>query len=188
MVKLLTVLGLDTGYADLNSDFFPDARAGMEWDFSRPAPYIIKSPWFCDYLDAWLSEVGAVIDHAFVPMRGLFAAAESRRYVTSTTAASAPANAVPGGLWHTTDPRDQEVVLADRFYNLLHTLSQRDIPLTLLEFPRLARDAGYLYRKLQPVLAGISFQRFSEGFEQVVDPNLIHEFGPAVSALANLIG
>src|SRR5258706_14981308 len=56
LIQLLTELGLDTGFPkgltlDLNS------RAGMELDIRDPhAPYVIKSPWLCDYLDDVLKE------------------------------------------------------------------------------------------------------------------------------------
>jgi hypothetical protein len=62
----------------------------MEWDLRRPdAPYIIKSPWLCDYLDEALDSGEYIIDHAIIPMRDLYSAAysaaESRRDVVRRT-------------------------------------------------------------------------------------------------------
>ena len=82
LVQLLTALGLDTGFPDTDAAIFPNCDAGMEWDIRDPqAPYIVKSPMLCDCLDAVLRSGKVVVDHAFIPMRNLFSAAESRRRV-----------------------------------------------------------------------------------------------------------
>jgi hypothetical protein len=55
----------------------------MEKDIRDPdAPYIIKSPWLCDNLDEVLQGGKVIIDHAIVPVRDLYSAAQSRRDVT----------------------------------------------------------------------------------------------------------
>jgi hypothetical protein len=51
LVQLLTELGLDTGLTDSHTDIFENCNAGMEKDLREPdAPYIVKSPFLCDYL------------------------------------------------------------------------------------------------------------------------------------------
>src|SRR5207253_1479798 len=83
---------------------------------------------------------------------------------------------IPGGLSRTDDPAEQETVLVHQVYKLIYTLAKRDIPLTLLHFPRLIYDPGYLYGKLQFLLAGVPYERFLEKFEAVVQPELVHNF------------
>src|SRR5689334_19108131 len=86
LVQLFTALGLDTGFSDLQSAIYENCNAGMEKDIHLPdAPYIIKTPWLCDYLDEVLENNDRVIDHAIVPVRDLYAAAQSRRDVSART-------------------------------------------------------------------------------------------------------
>jgi hypothetical protein len=83
LIQLFTVLGFHTGFTDLTSAISSTCNAGMECDISSAdAPYIIKSPWLCDYLDDVLEGTDIVIDHAIIPIRHLYSAAESRRDVT----------------------------------------------------------------------------------------------------------
>jgi hypothetical protein len=177
LVQLFTVLGLDTGFVDAASDIFPNCNAGMESDLRREdAPYIVKSPWLCDHLEAVINNGQVIVDHAIVPMRDLFAAAESRRRVNEEAASSVPRNKVPGGLWHTTRPEEQEVVLTQQLYKLLITLADHAIPLTLLRFPRMVIDPDYLYERLSFLLNGVTREAFDRGFRSVSNPNLIHDF------------
>ncbi len=88
LVELLTHLGLDTGFPleKIERRKSKVARAGLEKDIRKPgAPYIVKSPWFCDYVEEVLARDDIVIEHVFIPMRNLHAAAESRRFVTAAT-------------------------------------------------------------------------------------------------------
>lgn len=41
------------------------------------APYVVKSPWLCDYADEVLKRDDIEIEHVFIPMRDLHAAAQS---------------------------------------------------------------------------------------------------------------
>ena len=79
LVQLLTELGLDTGFPK-GQKIDQNSSAGLELDLrSARAPYIIKSPWLCDYLDEVLQGGELIIDCALIPMRDLYSAAESRR-------------------------------------------------------------------------------------------------------------
>jgi hypothetical protein len=179
LVQLFTALGLDTGFTDLTSDMFENCDAGMEKDIHLPdAPYIVKTPWLCDYLDEVLEDQDRVIDHAIVPMRDLYSAAQSRREVASKTDGSLYAAGIPGGLWHTDTPEHQEAALTHQLYKLIYTLAKRDIPLTLLHFPRLIHDPEYLFRKIGFALQGIENHRLMQVFEQVARPELVHTFNP----------
>jgi len=177
LVQLLTALGLDTGFTDIDSGIDSNSNAGMEWDLRRPdAPYIVKSPWLCDYLDEALDSGQYIINHAIIPMRDLYSAAESRRDVARRAGADLAQEEIRGGLWHTELPEQQEMVLANQFYKVVYTISKRDIPMTLLLFPRFVCDSEYLYRKLEFMLSGIGYQAFLQIFKQISRPEAIHDF------------
>ena len=149
----------------------------MEWDLRRPdAPYIVKSPWLCDYLDEALDSGQYIIDHAIIPMRDLYSAAESRRDVARRAGADLAQEEIRGGLWHTEVKEQQEIVLANQFYKIVYTISKRDIPMTLLFFPTFVCDSEYLYRKLEFMLSGIGYQAFLQIFKQISRPEAIHDF------------
>lgn len=186
LVQLLTELGMDTGFPDPSSGLYANCNAGMELDICDPnAPYIIKTPVLCDYLDAVVRD-GVVIDHAIVPVRDLYAAAESRRAVSRKADSSSGGGGVPGGLWDTDTPEQQEAVLAVHFHTLIETLTKHEIPTTLLHFPRFIHDPDYLYAKIGFVLTGIGHERFLEAFRAVARPELVHDFpaDPAKGATA----
>jgi hypothetical protein len=152
----------------------------MESDLRRPdAPYFVKDPWLCDSLGEILKTGEVVIDHAFVPVRNLYAAAESRRDVSRRTgpevyAAFGPT--VPGGCWPSDRDESQETVLSRKFYQLLQTLAEYDIPTTFLHFPRLATDPEYLFRKIGGRLPNIRYDAFARAFRATSRPEKIHTF------------
>jgi len=179
LVQLLTQLGLDTGYSDPWQKIHSNCNAGMEWDIRKEdAPYIVKSPALCDYLDDFLKSGKAVIDHAIVPVRDLYAAAESRREVARKGDFKflTPRRFL---FWRIRNPKEQESVLTQHFYRLLHALARNDVPVTLLHFPRLAKNPDYLYRKLQFLLKDIGWEDFRAAFELISRPNMIHDFRKA---------
>jgi hypothetical protein len=174
LVQLLAALGLDIGTP---SPIDAHAQAGLELDLRHPdAPYVVKSPWICDYLDALLCEpTDLVIDQVLIPVRDLYAAAESRRDVVRRAGPGARPD-INGGLWHTAEPADQERVLALQLYRLIYACARHEIPVTLLAFPRLVQDATYLYGTLRPVLPGIDGAAFLRAFQAVCRPDLVHDF------------
>jgi hypothetical protein len=184
LVQLLTQLGLDTGFTDTTSAIFPNCHAGMELDIRQEtAPYIVKSPFLCDYLEDVIREGNVVIDHAILPVRDLYSAAQSRRHITNTTDPALYAGGgVPGGLWHTEDPAEQEAVLARQLYKIVFGITKHDIPMTLLDFPRFVYDPDYLYRKVAFALDGVAYESFLEAFRVVSRPELVHDFHAASSA------
>jgi len=180
LMQLFTELGLDTGFRNSQEGISPNCNAGMELDLRQPfAPYIVKSPWLCGCLDDVLAGGKIVIDHAFIPMRDLHAAAESRRRVTATSDPDQFDGIVPGGLWLTDDPDKQEDILAHQFYKLLHGLAQHDVPVTLLDFPRFVHDPEYLYKKASLLLRRIRYGLFLKAFRRVCRPELVHDFQEA---------
>ena len=186
LVQLLTHLGLDTGYTINDLTLHKHARAGLERDVRAPdAPYIVKSPWFCDYAEEVFARPDIQIDQILVPMRDLFAAAESRRFVVRNAAEALPAaerdsldgSTVAGGLWHTTDGTRQELVLLSQLYRLMLAASATDASITLLRFPLLTEDPKYLFSKLEPIIGDITFEGFRSTFDTVVKPDWVHKFG-----------
>lgn len=186
LVQILTHLGVDTGFTVDRLALHTHARAGLEADVRQPgAPYVVKSPWFCDYAREVFERDDIVIDRILIPMRDLTAAAESRRFVVRSYAAelsreekeSLRASSVAGGLWLTEDPDEQESVLLDQLYRLLLEASGEHIPITLLRYPLLVRDPEYLIEKLRPLLGGVSPDEFKIVFDEVVRPEWIHKFG-----------
>jgi len=181
LVELFTLLGFDTGFSThsirkllANTHESDVARAGLEVGLNKHDPYIIKSPDFCESIGALLEE--GLVKHIIVPVRGLFAAAESRRLVQQRAKTDTP---VDGGYISSTDHpnEDQEIILLKRIYNLLMQLSvYDDVPITFILFPKLVQDPKYLFRKLRPVLAGHDYESFLASFYEVAKPELVHEF------------
>lgn len=174
LIELLTHLGLDTGFTEetLKKKKEPRGRAGLETQHIRfDSPYIIKSPWFIDVMDTLLESDLYHIDHVFIPVRDLYSAAESRRAVSAGGGGG-------GAIWYTNSMKkgDQEKVLAEKTYDLLHSLSSHDVPVTLINFPLLTKDSKYLYKKLKPILKDIKFKTFDEVYNKVLQPQLVHEY------------
>ena len=128
-----------------------------------------------------------MIDHVFVPMRDLEAAAASRNYVHEQGTQHKPLwkrilrcgrlKGVPGGLTRgAADVSDQEKIPLHRIYALCLALSDADVPVSFLRFPRLTRDCSYLYGKLSPILKGIREEIFRNAFQATVRPELVHRF------------
>ncbi|MBX3735732.1 MAG: EF-hand domain-containing protein [Candidatus Didemnitutus sp.] len=170
LVRLLTELGLDTGFTRENwrEHVHAHCSAGMEKDLTAPdAPRVVKDPDLCERLPAILAEGRIVVEHALVPVRDLASASASRVRIGADA---------PGGIVGTGDARQQPAVLAERFHHLVETLVLHDIPHTFLAFPRFACDAGYCYERLRFLLPGVSAEEFAVVFARVSDPKLIHDF------------
>jgi len=180
LVFLLTVLDLDTGFNKDKLPLFAPARAGLERILKEDAPYIVKNPWFCDCADEIVQRDDIIIDHVFVPMRDLHAAAESRRYVVDNAPKELKLrlrpSEIPGGLWHTDDRSQQEAKLVHQLYKLMYSLSVSEIPITLMQYPRITKDPEYLYRKLSPLVFHIPYDHFVNVFNRIVRPGWVHSF------------
>ena len=197
LVQLLTVLGLETGFKDIHEGVYENCNAGMEHNMvDSSSPYIVKSPSLCDDLAQILQTGEYAIDHAFIPIRSLEAAARSRILVSTQARLKggylrlllkgSKFKPVPGGLLDTDNPDEQQCVLARKLYNLTYTLAIYDIPHTFLHFPRIITDAQYLYKKLAPIMEGIDYPGFLKAFDHVAKPELVHDFSkPGLKKLQN---
>ena len=172
LMQLFTELGLNTGFAKTSINNLPtQSYGGLERSIYDPnAGYIVKDPHICDYMADIVRNEAITIDHLIVPIRALNHAAESRRRVQALGCAD-------GSLWGTNSMQEgaQEQVLANKLYGLLLAAAGAHIPVTLLQFPRLALDADYLFTKLAFMLeATISQKDFAETFALVADSSKIH--------------
>jgi len=176
LVRLLSELGEDTGFENPEQGIDAISHAGLEVDLlSAPMPRVVKSPFACENLVVALERKLYRVEHCFVPMRDLYSAAESRRRI-SRIRGNLNANEVPGGIWDTDRPEEQENELTHKFYHLMLTFAQYNIPHTLLEFPRLVNDCEYLWKCLSPVFPKIRKSEFFAAFHNLVRPEWIHRF------------
>ena len=176
LVRLLTELGLDTGYSQKTwrRDFDEHCVAGLEQNIlGENSPRIVKNPALCETLPALLAQGTVSIEHAIIPIRALDDAARSRIRVGGD-------GNVPGGLMGTTEASGQKTVLAENFHQLVHALTLHEIPHTFLDFPRFALDVRYAWEKLHPVFETVGFPDFAAAFARVSNPELIHDFSHAV--------
>jgi hypothetical protein len=175
LIQLLTKLRLDTGFTQEKLGLHANARAGLETDIRKDnAPYIVKSPWLCDYIEDVLASPDIAIDHAIIPMRSISGAAQSR--IEVERGSTPEPGVVPGGLWGTKREEDQERILLSKFYALLWPLVRHDVPITFLAYPRLVVDPAYLYDRLSFLVPGFSFQDFEQAWREVVRPEWVHQF------------
>ncbi len=185
LVQLLTALGLDTGFGDgaaapagttgLAAGFDDRIRAGFDHDpFGYDNPRIVKSGLLCDRLDDVL-DAGIRIAHLLIPVRDLRQAADSRRRVQATSAAPTLRTPVPGGLWGTANPAEQEAVLAEKFLKLVEAAARRGVPMTFLSFPRMVRDAAYAHASLQHLFPEVTRDAFDRAFQRTARPDWVHE-------------
>jgi hypothetical protein len=184
-VQLFTALGFWTGFSIEEAMGRVDeiSHAGLERSLvDETNPYVIKSPWYADQLPQALPDGKVEIYAALVPVRGLFEAAESRRRVyRELRSRNLNALAHPGTLWHTADPDNQEDVLARQFYKTVLALVQHEVPIYLLEFPRLIAEPDYLFTKLAPLMSdhGVAQSEFLQAHRRTARPELVHDFGAA---------
>ena len=198
LVQLLTHLGLDTGFKNegftkkiASSLNFREARGGFEQDIvNSQSPYIIKDPAFCQYADEIFRNESIEIEHIFIPIRELYAAAESRRRVTLAARNRLPrykrlmkkfTSSYPkasGGLWGVSSTRAgvQESYLSNMLYELMLATSKTNVPITLINYPYCLEDSQYLFNKLTPILKDIDYQTFRLSFEEITNPKISHSF------------
>ncbi len=169
LVRYLSALGLETeidrsGLAQWDAH----AKAGYEsMPVVTPAeqlPYVIKCPWLNQFVEQVLAQQDQVIDVVVIPMRDLVESAASRVILEMRTIHEGAKwmadfdetwelwGTTPGGLVYSLNPLDQARILAVGFHRLVHRLTEADIPIVFVEFPRLISDADYLFGKLRSFL------------------------------------
>lgn len=184
LVQYFSALGFETGYSleQALNRVDPIARAGLEHPLGRGSlPYVAKSPFYSLKLGQELAAGTLQVKYFIAPVRELFAAAESRRFVTAQAAeAGRDAAHQPGSLSFGArrNPRRQEEKLAIQFYRLVHTLLTYGVPTFFLQFPDFALGRQSLYDALRPLLDehGVTEEESRAALSRVVRPELIHEF------------
>jgi hypothetical protein len=194
LVRFLDRCGLETNIA--GSTWSPQARAGHEHalDSTKPLPYVVKDPLlfsYCDRLDFTRIHIDALI----VPVRDLMLAAHSRVHQERLAVLDNPwlrhretqlAAATSGGVLYSLDVVDQARILAVGFHKLLHWATANELPLYLLEFPRMAEDPDYLLRRLWPwlgdhcstVVARTAFNEVADMAVVRITPDALSRSGP----------
>ena len=188
LVRWLAAAGLRTHLALHDTPMWDDdANAGLEdlpVSSDPQAPYVMKSPWLVEVIDDVLDNPGIALDGVIIPVRDLTEAATSRvvRELQSALRANPWMNSLgrsfeqwgttPGGVVYSLDPVDQARLLAVSFHRLVQRLVKADIPIVLLDFPRLALDADYLFYKLRRFVPATIVQA-REAHAALADPGKI---------------
>ena len=186
LVRFLDHCGLDTASS---TDFFDiRSRAGLEHNlFADDVPYVVKDPWFFTYCDD--VDPGAMaIDALLVPVRELMAASTSRILQERIAMAEGPrthrpisdvTSGVTAGVVYSLDPVDEARILAVGFHRLIHWATVHEVPLFLLEFPRIVNDSEYLIETLWPWLSvHCDKEEARSAFSVVADPLLVRVEAP----------
>lgn len=173
LVQLFGFLGFDVGFPLSELQVNEKRKCGLEHGLmSKDCPHVIKDPKFCSYANRILESDDIEIEYIIVPIRNLFAAAESRRFVQGDS----EDYPIPGGLWGTKEAHAQERVLANELYGLLENVSKIYVPIVFINFPMLIDNSSYLYNKLKPIVGHIPFMTFKVIFYTLVRPHWVHEF------------
>jgi hypothetical protein len=169
LVRYLAGMGLET-HLDIHGDgqWFEEANAGFEdlpiLEPHNRLPYVIKSPWLCEFVDSALENAALRLDAVIIPVRDLTEAAASRvvlelQSIHKTQPVMSELNhtwqtwgQTPGGVVFSLNPIDQARLLAVWFHRLVERLTKAEIPMAFLSFPRLAEDPDYLFEKLRAFL------------------------------------
>lgn len=171
LIHLLTKLGLKTGFKPERVELHIDknSNAGLENNVrSELAPYIVKDPIMCDYIDEIVESPHIKLDHVYVPMRKLEDAAKSRVKIS----AKSGFKPTRGGMWKTGKPEEQETILARTLFKLLVGLGRIDVPVTFLHFPTIVQDPKYTYEKLSYLVKDIEYEHFEKVFQEVANPSM----------------
>ena len=187
LIALLTKLNLDTGFsaASLEGSIDKNGRAGLEGDIFHPdAPYIVKSPNMSNYIEDILNNTDIIIDHIFIPIRNIDSVTKSRAYVSESALKNksfvkrlfSSRRGHAGGLIKTNDPKKQDVILLRSLSNLLVGIAASSVPVTFIHYPMLMNDSAYLFEKLRPILAGVSFDAFEIAYKGTLIPEWVHKF------------
>src|ERR1700742_2253815 len=142
LVRYLNAVGLDTHLTRRGGDAEYDeaAQAGFEdLPLSKVAedlPYVIKSPWTCEFIDEVIADPQVRLDGVIIPVRDLMESAASRviverramhehhPWMTRLSESWEHYGQTPGGVVYSLNPLDQARVLALGFHHLIERLVQ----------------------------------------------------------------
>ena len=159
LIRLMTKLGLDTGFSGMNYAKHIDENcgSGMELPFTAPHGYL-KNPTFMLDMEDILSRetIAAVV----IPVRNYTQSALSRAH---------HGMGKNGGLWGATDAGSQETFYHKIVAEYIVSMVKHDIPTVFIDFDRMVVDPEYLFKKLQYVLPpNVSLDNFKQAFGDVL--------------------
>lgn len=178
LVKLLSLLGLETGYHTLDETeiekyIYQQSNGGLEgWypliDEVGKTPLICKSPDFYNRIPELSQKYN--IKKVFVPMRDLKLTAYSR---------ARHGGGVPGGLWNAVDVQEQMIHNTNVVYQIVMDCTQYDISLSFIDFDRLTSNKEYAYDVYKSFcevsLDDIQdFTSFASIYDKVINPDKIN--------------
>lgn len=180
LIEFLAACGVPTHPLE-ELGYYPEARAGREQSLlDTNAGYLIKDPWFFDYVDQ-IDLQDVRLDAVIIPIRDLRAAATSRviqerssRYVNNRlNPLRTMFGDTPAGVLNAIDVVEQEKLLAVSQSRLFSWCLGNDLPVFMLQYPRLVNDGDYLISTLWPWLQNFTTQdQALRVFEQMAMPNL----------------
>jgi hypothetical protein len=179
LVQLLTYLNYDTGFdKETCLEINNISKAGLEKGiYTLPhteSPlipnYIIKNPLISDTLLVACEKNHLDVSQIYIPIRSLNDVAKSRARVTQVKTGT------PGGLVDVNDIAAQMNASAKSLYDLLHTATVYEIPISFILFPKLVQNPEYLYKKLSYLMEDIEYKYFLKAFEKIAQPSLVHTF------------
>ncbi|MEE2975638.1 MAG: hypothetical protein VX343_04225 [Thermodesulfobacteriota bacterium] len=164
LVSIFTKLGMETGFCKehVDSVLNTKSKGGLEKRPEDHTPHIIKSPFFYNKT-AMLKNA----EHVIIPIRDLKDSAKSRARIGQGN----------GGFWgKAKDVESQMKFNSEVIYSLMYILSELDVPFTLIQFPRLAKDADYLWKKLNWLFEdyNITPDRFKKIYGEAINKSYIH--------------
>lgn len=190
LVKYLSELGLDTHLSKHGSHAYWDehARAGLE-DMplvgdAGTLPYVVKSPYAYQFIDALLGRDDIKLDGVIIPIRDLNEAASSRAlteihhlqqsvpWLPDLEETWEQWALTPGGVVYSLNVRDQARLLAQGFHHLVQRLVRAGIRIRFVHFPAMINDADYLFRQLQCFLPPtVSIEAARKAHAMIANPD-----------------
>ena len=178
LVEFLRDCGIEVGETTAYSD---RANAGFESSvLDAEAPYLTKDPWFYTYCHD-IDLTTRPIDVVIVPVRSLAESAESRlvqeranvlEHVAPYRSMANEYGVISGGSIYSLEPIDLQRILAVGFYQVIQWAVRNEVPVVLLDFPRLANDRDYLITQLWPWLSNFCTREVAEtSFAKNADPS-----------------
>tara|TARA_R110000803_G_scaffold140852_1_gene207378 strand:- start:204 stop:791 length:588 start_codon:yes stop_codon:yes gene_type:complete len=164
IVKLLSLLGLDTGYQSLSDEQIEkhinqSSRGGLEQylnNLGTKYPLIVKAPQFWSQIPNLKHRYN--VKAVFVPIRDLKESAKSRE----------KHGTAPGGLWGANNATEQEIYNTNLIYQIAIDCAEADIPLIYISFSKFMSDPAYAYKIVQEfVHIGNQEEIYPDGFMEV---------------------
>lgn len=157
LVRLFTLLGMNTGYTpeNMENNVYKNANAGLEMD--NFSPHIIKSPKFSLKMKQLNRDYQ--IEMVIVPIRDIEDATNSRERNGTRS------GGYPGGIRNKNEMRDENY---KRIAVLMQDLVLNDIPYILLNFNRMTTDSHYLYNQLKSLMGRYNIRpdKFRNAFDK----------------------